>query len=204
MIFLSGALVQFMTLSPLQQILGGRRVQSEVDNLVNHIIVCGFGRIGVELAKALRDGRAPYVVVEREERRVAQAREAGHCCLQGDATNEDDLAGRRHRPCPRARHRAAERFRQRLYHTERAQPEFDDRNHRARRRRFRQSASSFTPAPIKSCCRPISAPSELPKSCYFPRPRGSSANPSACANWKSNCAISAWSSRSWSRRRTAR
>jgi voltage-gated potassium channel Kch len=91
MIFLSGALVQFMTLSPLQQILGGRRVQSEVDSLENHIIVCGFGRIGVELAKALRDGRAPYVVVEREERRVAQARDAGHCCLQGDATNEDTL-----------------------------------------------------------------------------------------------------------------
>ena len=126
MIFLSGALVQFMTLSPLQQILGGRRVQSEVDNLVNHIIVCGFGRIGVELAKALRDGRAPYVVVEREERRVAQARDAGHYCLQGDATNEDDFGRCRHRPRPRPCHRAAEQFRQRLYYIERAQPEFDD------------------------------------------------------------------------------
>src|SRR5271156_1862548 len=91
MIFLSGALVQFMTLSPLQQLLGGRRVQSEVDKLENHIIVCGYGRIGVELAKALKDGRAPYVVVEREERRVAQARDAGHPCLQGDATNETTL-----------------------------------------------------------------------------------------------------------------
>jgi voltage-gated potassium channel len=91
MIFLSGALVQFMTLNPLQQLLGGRRVQSEVDKLENHIIVCGYGRIGVELAKALKDGRTPYVVVEREERRVAQARDAGHPCLQGDATNESTL-----------------------------------------------------------------------------------------------------------------
>jgi voltage-gated potassium channel Kch len=91
MIFLSGALVQFMTLNPLQQLLGGRRVQSEVDKLDNHIIVCGYGRIGVELAKALKDGRAPYVVVEREEQRVAQARDAGHPCLQGDATNESTL-----------------------------------------------------------------------------------------------------------------
>src|SRR5271163_1046020 len=91
MIFLSGALVQFMTLSPLQQLLGGRRVQSEVDHLENHIIVCGYGRIGVELAKALKDGRAPYVVLEQDERRVAQARDAGHRCLQGDATNEATL-----------------------------------------------------------------------------------------------------------------
>ena len=88
MIFLSGALVQFMTLNPLQQLLGGRRVQSEIDKLENHIIVCGFGRIGVELAKALKDGRAPYVVIEQDERRVTQARDAGHACLQGDATSE--------------------------------------------------------------------------------------------------------------------
>jgi voltage-gated potassium channel len=91
MIFLSGALVQFMTLNPLQQLLGGRRVQSEVDKLENHIIVCGYGRIGVELAKALKDGRAPYVVLEQEERRVKQARDAGHPCIQGDATNEVSL-----------------------------------------------------------------------------------------------------------------
>ncbi|MGA7433864.1 MAG: NAD-binding protein [Xanthobacteraceae bacterium] len=91
MIFLSGALVQFMTLSPLQQILGGRRVQAEVDKLENHIIVCGYGRIGVELAKALKDGRAPYVVLEQNEQRVRHARDAGHSCLQGDATNEATL-----------------------------------------------------------------------------------------------------------------
>jgi voltage-gated potassium channel Kch len=91
MIFLSGALVQFMTLNPLQQLIGGRRVQAEVDKLENHIIVCGYGRIGLELAKALKDGRAPFVVVEQNERRVTQARDAGHSCLQGDATNETTL-----------------------------------------------------------------------------------------------------------------
>jgi voltage-gated potassium channel Kch len=91
MIFLSGALVQFMTLNPLQQLLGGRRVQSEVDKLKNHIIVCGYGRIGLELAKALKDGRAPYVVVEQNEQRVQQARDAGHPCLKGDASNETTL-----------------------------------------------------------------------------------------------------------------
>ena len=111
MIFLSGALVQFMTLSPLQQLLGGRRVQAEVDKLENHIIVCGYGRIGVELAKALKDGRAPYVVLEQNEQRVRHARDAGHSCLQGDATNEATLldAGiaraRRSPPCCRTTRR---------------------------------------------------------------------------------------------------
>jgi voltage-gated potassium channel len=88
MIFLSGALVQFMTLNPLQQLLGVRRMQSEIDKLTNHIIVCGYGRIGIELAKALKDGRADHVVVEQDQRRVEQARAAGHLTIQGDATSE--------------------------------------------------------------------------------------------------------------------
>jgi voltage-gated potassium channel len=91
MIFLTGSLIQFMTLNSLQQLLGGRRLQAEVDKLNDHIIVCGYGRIGVELAKALKDGRAEVVVLEQNERRVEQAREAGHLCIQGDATNEATL-----------------------------------------------------------------------------------------------------------------
>jgi voltage-gated potassium channel len=66
MIFLTGSLIQFMTLNSLQQLLGGRRVQAEVDKLKNHVIVCGYGRIGVELAKALKDGRADVVVLEQD------------------------------------------------------------------------------------------------------------------------------------------
>src|ERR1700733_2315902 len=88
MIFLTGSLIQFMTLTSLQQLLGSRRVQSEIDKLENHIIVCGYGRIGFELAKALKDGRTPFVLIEPDDHRVGQARDAGHRCLQGDATNE--------------------------------------------------------------------------------------------------------------------
>jgi voltage-gated potassium channel len=88
MIFLTGALFQFMTFNSIQQLLGSRRVQAEIDKLDNHIIVCGYGRIGIELAKALKDGGAPIVVVEQDARRIEQAREAGHLCIQGDATNE--------------------------------------------------------------------------------------------------------------------
>jgi voltage-gated potassium channel len=89
MIFLTGSLIQFMTLNSLQQLLGGRRMQAEVDKLRDHVIVCGYGRI--ELAKALKDGRADVVVLEQNERRIEQAREAGHLCIQGDATNETTL-----------------------------------------------------------------------------------------------------------------
>jgi len=131
MIFFTGALVQFFTLSPLQEFLGGRRMQSDIDKLENHVIICGFGRIGVELARALRDGGTPFVVLEQSDRRVEQARDAGYLCVQGDATDETTLedAGIDR---ARARIAAAQRRRQRLCHAERTQPEPQHRDRRPR------------------------------------------------------------------------
>ena len=91
MIFLTGALVQFITVSQLQQMLGLKRMKSQMDRLNGHIIVCGFGRIGNMLARELRAGKAQFVIVERDERRFTEARDLGYLCLQADATDEDSL-----------------------------------------------------------------------------------------------------------------
>jgi voltage-gated potassium channel len=87
MIFLTGALVQFITLNQLDQIFGLRRMNTQIDKLDKHVIVCGFGRIGMALARALRDGGTDFVIVEREEESAARARHLGHLCLCGDATD---------------------------------------------------------------------------------------------------------------------
>jgi voltage-gated potassium channel len=92
MILLTGALVQFLTITQLQQILGGRRVKAEIDKLENHVIVIGFGRIGGMLAKELKAGGAPFVVLEQDEKRAAAVRELGYLCLVGDALSEKSLA----------------------------------------------------------------------------------------------------------------
>ena len=50
MILLTGALVQVFTLGEIRQLLGVDKVTSEIERLKNHVIICGFGRIGVMLA----------------------------------------------------------------------------------------------------------------------------------------------------------
>src|SRR5690349_14517963 len=45
MIFLTGALVQFITLNQINQILGLKRMTTQIDRLRDHVIICGFGRI---------------------------------------------------------------------------------------------------------------------------------------------------------------
>lgn len=91
MILVTGALVQVLTLFQIRQILGGDRMMSDIDKLKDHVIVCGFGRIGRMLARDLEAGGAPFLVLEREERRLAEAKALGYLCLEGDATDEDAL-----------------------------------------------------------------------------------------------------------------
>jgi Trk K+ transport system NAD-binding subunit len=90
-IFLTGALVQYITLSQLTKTMGHKRMKAQIDQLTEHVIICGFGRIGVPLAKSLSEARAGFVIVEKDESRINQAIEAGHLCLQGDAASETVL-----------------------------------------------------------------------------------------------------------------
>ncbi|MDO7842464.1 potassium channel family protein [Sphingomonas immobilis] len=91
MILFTGALVQFFTVLQLKQILGANRMQSRIEKLTGHVVVCGYGRIGVMLAHDLAAGGVPLVVVERGAARLAEAEAAGHLCVTGDATEEEVL-----------------------------------------------------------------------------------------------------------------
>jgi Trk K+ transport system NAD-binding subunit len=66
-------------------------MKSDIDRLKGHVIICGFGRIGVMLAKELTAGGAAFVILERGDKRFAEARELGYLCIQGDATDEAAL-----------------------------------------------------------------------------------------------------------------
>lgn len=90
-IFLTGALVQFITFNQINEILGVRRMKSQIGELSGHVIICGYGRIGAVLARELAAGRQPLLVLERNEARQAEALAHGHLCLIADATDEEAL-----------------------------------------------------------------------------------------------------------------
>lgn len=90
-IFLTGALVQFITFNQINELFGNRRMKNQIEDLRNHVIICGYGRIGVMLARELKAGRQSFVVLERNEARHAQAQSQGYLALLGDASEEDAL-----------------------------------------------------------------------------------------------------------------
>jgi voltage-gated potassium channel len=91
MIFLTGALVQFITLSQINKVKGLKRMNTLIDQLQGHVIVCGFGRFGSVLARSLSASSAGFVVLESDEARAASARQQGYLCIHGDATSEATL-----------------------------------------------------------------------------------------------------------------
>ncbi|MDR3418475.1 MAG: potassium channel protein [Nevskia sp.] len=91
MIFMTGALVQFFTALQIQQVFGINRMKNEIAQLRDHIIVCGYGRIGNMLLRELRAANARFVLLDRSEQRIAEARAAGYLCMQGDAADETTL-----------------------------------------------------------------------------------------------------------------
>ena len=91
MIVVSGAVVQFFTSLQLQQVFGSRRMSQDIERLRNHVIVCGFGRLGQTLCRELRAGQVPFVVVERGEAKTDDARRVGYLVLRGEAEQEDVL-----------------------------------------------------------------------------------------------------------------
>jgi voltage-gated potassium channel len=89
MIFLTGSMFQLIAASQIQQVLGTRRMQKEIEKLSNHVVVCGFGRIGQMLCHQLSAGRTEFVVIDHAEERIGAARKAGLHFIQGNATDED-------------------------------------------------------------------------------------------------------------------
>ena len=69
-----------------------RRMNKTLEQLNNHIIVCGYGRVGHNAVQVLqREHKGKIVIVERELEVAERIRKDGFLVLQGDATTDETL-----------------------------------------------------------------------------------------------------------------
>ena len=57
----------------------------------DHVVICGYGRVGVEIGNALRQWNQPYSVIELNPALVRELRERGIDALYGDAASRSEL-----------------------------------------------------------------------------------------------------------------
>ena len=83
-------MAQSVIQSGVIEALGVRRKMREMEKLENHYIVCGAGRVGRRIIRMLEKEAKPFVVIERDENRLASVDSKNHV-LVGDATLEENL-----------------------------------------------------------------------------------------------------------------
>jgi len=71
--------------------LADRRKERKIEHLRDHIIICGYGRVGRRVAEEFRAAGVRYVVLDFKDDAVAAARELNDLLIEGDATEDDDL-----------------------------------------------------------------------------------------------------------------
>jgi len=70
---------------------GGERRDIVPENFADHIIICGYGRVGKWVGRALADFGIPFVVVEYNQKIVQDLKEGGITVLYGDPTEPEVL-----------------------------------------------------------------------------------------------------------------
>ncbi len=65
-----------------------RRMERIIKRLKNHVIVCGYGRIGKAISEELIEMGAQCVVVDTDKERQHEARDSGLIVMEGNATSD--------------------------------------------------------------------------------------------------------------------
>jgi len=86
-----GSMAQLLVEGRIQELLGRRRMKSMVSRLENHIIVCGYGRIGAVVAREIARENLPVVVIENNPQAIETAEHEGMFYVVGDATSDEIL-----------------------------------------------------------------------------------------------------------------
>ncbi len=89
--YVIGGFVQLIAEGELNRFLGARRMTKGIDQLSQHAIVCGYGRVGQILARELQEAHCPFVVIDPNTDRLREAEAKGYLVLIGDATDEQTL-----------------------------------------------------------------------------------------------------------------
>ncbi len=90
-VYTCGGFIQLMLEGEVEQLLGKRKMTKEISKLRNHVIVCGFGRLGQDLSSQLTHRGQEFIVIDQDPERTELAINEGFIAIAGDATSEDVL-----------------------------------------------------------------------------------------------------------------
>ena len=89
--FAATAVTQFFLEGNYRERLRAKRIQRIMNEMKNHVIVCGYGRVGEKAVQELQSHEHEVVIIESNDELVKKLRDAGIRVLAGDATEDENL-----------------------------------------------------------------------------------------------------------------
>jgi voltage-gated potassium channel len=90
-LFVFSALVEYVIEGRLGIARRRRQMKAKIAKLKDHFIICGYGRVGEEIARTFSEEDIPFVVIDSRPDNIALAEAQGYLYLLGDATSDKVL-----------------------------------------------------------------------------------------------------------------
>jgi voltage-gated potassium channel len=89
--YLASVLVELIAHGVLTGAISDRRRRRVIESMSDHYIICGYGRVGRQVAAEFRDAGVPYVVLDFNPEVLEIARQQGIPYVEGTGTKDEDL-----------------------------------------------------------------------------------------------------------------
>jgi len=90
-LFVLTAFIEYIVEGKLGLTRRRRQMKAKIARLKGHFILCGYGRVGEEIAHTFKEEDTPFVVIDSRQDNFAMAETEGYLCLLGDATSDKVL-----------------------------------------------------------------------------------------------------------------
>ncbi len=74
-----------------KEVFSKRRLEKEMRKLKDHVIICGFGRLGEKISHELKEKNEPFVVIENDPLQITRLQELGYLYVEADTSEEAAL-----------------------------------------------------------------------------------------------------------------
>lgn len=90
-LYIISKIAEYIVAGHLQGALEKKRMNKKINGLDRHYIVCGFGRVGQNIAVELKRAGIAFVVIDINPASIARCAEHGYLYIQGNASEDTVL-----------------------------------------------------------------------------------------------------------------
>ncbi|MCL4479820.1 MAG: TrkA family potassium uptake protein [Deltaproteobacteria bacterium] len=87
----AGGLFRAIIEGELRETIGRNKVIKAIEQLKDHYILCGLGRIGTTVAKVLKNNNVSFIAIDRDASILGMTEQNEYLFIQGDGTDEEVL-----------------------------------------------------------------------------------------------------------------